>query len=175
MKGIGSRWGRGWLLAILHLALVASLAGKYEIDRQTLPRGWVRTQPYDPELPIRGRYVQLRVETRLDAALRPAGARPAPSRSDEFWSGPARLALDGDGLILKPAENGKQLWISASGGRYFLSEPVAYFIPETVADPSRRPAGEELWVEVSVPRKGPPRPIRLGVRKGGVLTPLHLD
>jgi hypothetical protein len=54
-----------------------------------------------------------------------------------------------------------------------LAEPLAYFIPEHVPDPSRRPAGEELWVEVTVPRAGAPRPIRLGVKKDGVLTPLN--
>jgi len=170
----GSTW-RGWLLAVLHVALVGSLAGKYLVDRHTLPRGWVRTEPYDPDLPIRGRYVQLRVETRLEDALRPPETREERSRASGFWIGPARLAIDGAGLILEWDESGKRLWIGSAGGRYFLSEPVAYFIPEKVADPSRRPAGEELWVEVSVPRRGPPRPIRLGVRKGGVLTPLHLD
>jgi hypothetical protein len=167
---------RGWLLAVLHLALVASLAGKYLIDRHNLPRGWVRTEPYDPELPIRGRYVQLRLETRLDKVLSTDEAFPKePSRSYGFWTGPARLEMDKAGLILKRDENGEQLWIGVADGRYFFNEPVAFFIPEKVADPSRRPAGEELWVEVSVPRRGPPRPIRLGVRRGGVLTPLRID
>jgi hypothetical protein len=175
VKGGTWRGWRGWLLAVLHLALVASLAGKYRVDRHTLPRGWVRTQPYDPELPIRGRYVQLRVETRLDDALRTAEVPQGPSHAYGFWTGPARLAMDRDGLILKRDKSGKQLWIQVSGGRHFLTEPIAYFLPEKVADPSRRPAGEELWVEVSVPRRGPPRPIRLGVRRGGVLTPLDLD
>ena len=46
-------------------------------------------------------------------------------------------------------------------------------IPEHVPDPSRRPAGEELWVEVTIPRAGAPRPIRLGVKKDRVLTPLN--
>ena len=55
-----------------------------------------------------------------------------------------------------------------------LREPLAYFIPEHVPDPSARPVGEELWVEVTLPRKGPLRPIRLGVKKNGVLTPLNL-
>jgi hypothetical protein len=52
--------------------------------------------------------------------------------------------------------------------------PVAFFIPESVADPSVRQPGEELWVEVSVPPRGAPRPIRLGVKKDGTLTPLDL-
>jgi len=58
--------------------------------------------------------------------------------------------------------------------RTALSEPVAFFIPAHVVDPSRRPPGEELWVEVSVPKEGPPRPVRLGVKKDGVITPLPL-
>jgi hypothetical protein len=50
---------------------------------------------------------------------------------------------------------------------------VAFFIPEHADDPSRRAAGEELWAEVTMPRRGRPRPIRLGVKKSdGTLTPL---
>jgi hypothetical protein len=30
----------------------------------------------------------------------------------------------------------------------------------------------DLWVEVSVPREGPPRPLRLGVMKDGKIVPL---
>jgi hypothetical protein len=53
-----------------------------------------------------------------------------------------------------------------------LNEPIAYFIPEHAADPSQRPPGEELWVEVTIPKSGAPRPIRLGVKKDGQLTPI---
>ena len=35
--------------------------------------------------------------------------------------------------------------------------------------------GEELWVEVTLPKQGGPRPIRLAVKKDGVLAPLELD
>jgi hypothetical protein len=55
-----------------------------------------------------------------------------------------------------------------------LAQPVAFFIPEEVADPSVRPSGEELWAEVTIPREGPPRPIRLGVMRDGRLTPLAI-
>jgi hypothetical protein len=34
---------------------------------------------------------------------------------------------------------------------------------------------EETRLEVTVPAKGPPRPIRLGIKKEGVLTPLQLQ
>lgn len=61
---------------------------------------------------------------------------------------------------------GVELPRDLGGGR----QTLAYFIPEHVPDPSRRPPGEELWVEVTLPRKGPPRPIRLAVRQGGRFT-----
>ena len=57
-----------------------------------------------------------------------------------------------------------------------LDRPVPFFIPEHVTDPSRRAPGEELWVEVTIPKKGPPRPIRLGVSKNkGPIIPLDLS
>ena len=56
-----------------------------------------------------------------------------------------------------------------------LQPAVAFFLPEHVPDPSRRPSEEELWVEVTVPQHGPPRPIRLGVKKGdGPIVPMEL-
>jgi len=55
-----------------------------------------------------------------------------------------------------------------------LSEPVSYFLPEHAIDPSRRQQGEELWVEVTVPAKGPPRPIQLAVKRGETFTPLDI-
>jgi len=51
--------------------------------------------------------------------------------------------------------------------------PVEYFIPEHAIDPSLRNRGEELWIEVTIPRKGAPRPIRLGVKKGGEIKPME--
>jgi hypothetical protein len=58
-------------------------------------------------------------------------------------------------------------------GRFVLAEPIAFFISEKAADPSVRKPGEELWVEVSVPPKGAPRPVGIGVRKDGALTPFE--
>ena len=114
---------RGLVVAVIHVALILSIAGKYSWDRGRLPRQWFRAAPYDPDLPIRGRYVSLR-------------------------------------LINGPVDRG--------------DSPIAIFIPEHIPDPSRRLAGEELWVEVTVPSGGPLRPIRLGVKREGVLTRLDL-
>lgn len=91
---------------------------------------------------------------------------------------PVALSARNDRLLLTRAAEPTGLY--GHGGQRdgrsvsMLNEPVAYFIPEHVPDPSRRPAGEELCVEVTRPRHGMPRPIRLGVKRNGVLTPLEL-
>lgn len=55
-----------------------------------------------------------------------------------------------------------------------LQRPLAFFLPPDVADPSQRPADDPLWVEVTLPRQGPPRPHQLGVERQGRLEPLRL-
>jgi hypothetical protein len=153
----------------LHLAIVASLGAKLLIDRATRPRVWGRTAPVDPNLPIRGRYVSLRIE-----AVPGDGVTTDPS-------GFAKVALSAeDGqLVARPASESKgtnAAVVDRDGRRVVrVNQPLAYFIPEHVIDPSVRQPGEELWVEVTLPRAGAPRPIRLGVKKDGVLTPLEID
>ena len=157
---------RGIAVAVLQCLIVLSLAGKYAIDRERLPRAWARAMPVDPNLPIRGRYVSLRLEVELAE-----GSSQRPS-----WL-PVQLSAQNGRLVATRVEplTSSETMIPGAGTRGpSLREPVAFFIPEHVPDPSRRAPGEELWVEVSVPRKGPPRPMRLGVRKDGVLTPLEL-
>jgi hypothetical protein len=51
---------------------------------------------------------------------------------------------------------------------------VEYFISDTAQSPFPPKKGEELWVEVTVPKMGPPRPIQLAMSKDGVFTPLVL-
>jgi hypothetical protein len=63
---------------------------------------------------------------------------------------------------------------TATGLVASLDDPVAFFIPEHIPDPSIRPTGEELWAEVTIPRRGPPRPIRLAIRRAGTLVPLEI-
>ena len=161
---------RGLLVAVIHLAIVASLGAKLLVDRATLPRVWARTAPYDPNLPIRGRYVSLRVgavvaqPSTLD--VRPPLFVALSAQNGELVATP----VSGSGLGATVAPQGP---VGSYG--VWLQQPVAYFIPEHAADPSVRPPGEELWVEVTVPRAGPPRPIRLGVKRNGILTPLEVN
>jgi hypothetical protein len=188
---------KGLLLAGIHLVLVLSLGGKLLLDRATRPRAWVKAAPVDPSLPIRGRYVSLRVEVPVTGVeLPPVKPRPTYLKDTDPWpplwemhSVQVELIASAAGLTArKEAPSGKSedsyrsnAFLTSTARSLpveqwtvTMRDPLAFFIPEHVPDPSQRPAGEELWVEVTLPKKGPLRPIRLGVKKAGVLTPLNL-
>ena len=166
---------KGFILAALHLAIVLSLGVKLLYDRATRPRVWVKTAPIDPDLPIRGRYVRLQLIVSAPAI---------PGSANRKQPQAVRLRVENDRLMAETDPNPSPLtelqvfWQSRPGGEpvAILSPPLAFFISEHARDPSLRSQGEELWVEVTVPRKGPPRPIRLGVKQGdGPVTPLALN
>ena len=112
---------KGLVLAALECAMVLSLTGKLLYDRSTRPRVWVRTAPYDPNLPIRGRYLSLGLAPEKDAS----------------W----RERLEG--------------------------QRVLFFVPEKTQGFEVGRRGGELWAEVTIPKAGPPRPIRLALKKDG--------
>ncbi len=150
---------KGLLVALIHVAIVLSLGLKLQYDRLTLPRVWVRTLPIDPEEPIRGRYVGLRLVVPLQGTL------PVRDRG-------VRLVVRNGSLVAIPSSAGLPAFLHGDN-RVVLSDRLAFFISERIADPSRRPPGEELWADVTVPTNGPPRPVRLGVMRDGRLFPIR--
>jgi hypothetical protein len=52
---------KGLILAAIHVALVLGLAAKFLYGRATRPGVWVLAEAYDPDLPIRGRYLSERL------------------------------------------------------------------------------------------------------------------
>jgi hypothetical protein len=170
---------KGIILAVLQLAIVASLAAKYTIDRARLPRVWARTAVYDPNLPIRGRY--LSVQLRVDADRVYGNSEPPKANQFNLWGEQKDIYLHAENgrLVASPSPTPTGLrvtrWKTRTGEvATVLSEPVDFFLPEHAVDPSWRKAGEELWIEVTVPKKGPPRPIRLAVKHGDTFTPLEV-
>jgi len=170
---------KGLVIAAVQVGIVASLGAKLLSDRSTLPRVWAAAAPFDPDLPIRGRYVSLQLAVELEGIEEVTSGQgrqqPLP---------PVTLRVEGDRLIAAANPKGsvgssdlKVRFVQRGNDKLaVLDRPVAFFIPEHVPDPSRRPPGEQLWVEVTVPRKGPPRPIQLGVKKdGGTIAPLDLQ
>jgi hypothetical protein len=170
---------KGLIIAALHVGLVASLGAKLLYDRGTRPRVWALTAPYDPSLPIRGRYVSLQL------VVEPRGVADPKPRLSFVPPQAVSLRVEREKLVAEaipqqpgydPSELHARLVERRGETLAVLVQPVAFFIPEHVPDPSRRLAGEELWVEVTIPKKGPPRPIRLGVKKGnGAIAPLDLN
>jgi hypothetical protein len=164
---------KGLVLAAIQVLLVGSVGAKYLYDRANYPRVWVETVPYDPDLPIRGRYVSVAVLVDTKRIVTPEA--PPDTGAPAMFVG--RLEVEGERLVAVEDSDGRHWVSSRTCGKaqcWQLAEPLAYFIPEHVADPSRRPAGETLWVEVTVPPKGAPRPIRLGVKKEGAAAPEEL-
>jgi hypothetical protein len=77
-------------------------------------------------------------------------------------------ALRGRYLALRLSpEPGAQWHRETNGAR------VLFFVPEH-ALPFER-ARPELWAEVTIPKEGPPRPIRLGVFRDGKMEPLAVN
>jgi hypothetical protein len=112
--------------------MVLSLTGKLLYDRATCPRVWVRTAPYDPSLPIRGRYLALQLVAEKNS--------PYFARTDR--------------------------------------QRVLFFVPEheQLFERNRFAANApEIWAEVTIPHAGPPRPIRLGIKKDGSIEPVEVN
>ena len=171
-------WVKGLVIAAVQVGLVASLGAKLLYDRATRPRVWALAAPYDPNLPIRGRYVSLQVvvEPRGIQETKPGPGQPLPKS--------IILRVEGDRLIAEANPAERRYNYSDPHVRFIhrrdetlavLDQPVAFFIPEHIQDPSRRAQDEELWVEITLPKKGPPRPIRLGVKKSdGPIEPMEV-
>ena len=152
------------LLAAVQLLIVASIGGKLLVDRERYPRVWVETAGVDPSLPVRGRYIALRL------LATPGFSKPPTVDS----LAPVRLSVERGRLVLRDGTGLQyaQRIRTRRGRQWALLEPVAFFIPEHAVDPTRGPDANNLWLEVTVPPAGPPRPIRLGVRRGEQIRPL---
>jgi hypothetical protein len=166
---------KGIIVAALHLAIVLSLGGKLLYDRSHRPRVWVRTSSVDPDLPIRGRYFTLSLEVHAPGFK---GFSPN-DHAPEY----VRLTVENSRLIAHPSGIDTGLYFApwgrtrpsapaqADSDVYFLDPAVTFFIPEHAETP-RLNRGDELWAEVTVPKKGPPRPIQLAIKRGSEWKPL---
>ncbi|SBO44948.1 hypothetical protein [Cyanobium sp. NIES-981] len=165
--------GRGLTLGLLQAAMLLGLGGQLLLDRALRPRGWARTQPVDPYLPIRGRYVALHLMVRLEGERAPLD--PSSRGGSRSW---VSLHSRGGEVLARPVPQGTAGALPARGaspaGWVRLEPPVAFFIPPAGPDPSRGPLRGSMWVEVTLPDQGRPRPIRLGVSDGELFPPRPL-
>jgi hypothetical protein len=169
---------KGLLLGAIQIALVLSLGAKLLYDRMTRPRVWVLSEVFDPELPIRGRYLSERLRMPAEGFTYKESNRQNSSEwyLNQQW---AYFEVRAGQLIAEPQGSGSGGWIylqrnNDGGISAITQEPALLFVPDSAKIPSLK-AGQEMWVEVTVPTKGPPRPIRVAIKKDGVLTPLNLN
>jgi len=162
---------KGLIFALIQVIFVASLGAKLLWDRERLPRGWAGTQGYDPDLPIRGRYINITLLVKADEVY----AEP----SHALGTTNVYLTAENGEVVAHSADHFTGLTLStpmARNGQLVaaLSPPVVFFLPEHAADPMHGRPPSMLYLEVTVPRKGPPRPIRFGVQKGSAIAPLDI-
>ncbi len=163
---------KGLTVTLLHILIVLSLGGKFLYDREHRPRVWVKTGTIDPDLPIRGRYLTLSLEVRAPEL---AKLRTSPNYN---WQSVVLAAENGQ-LVAHPVDTPSGMYIGAGAKTpmpaeddlYFLSPQVDFFIPEHAETPHPT-RDEEVWAELTIPRKGPPRPIQLAIKHGSQWTPL---
>ncbi len=177
----------------IQMALVLSIAGKYLYERETCPRVWTRAVAFDPEMPMRGRYLSTQLvvdgcQSTLPSARHAQFPRDVNGsvKPGEFVvrgasvNFDATLKVENNRLIAvrlegndNPSE-GQLIWAAndAPCEQMHLQSATDFFIPENTSSPLPLKQSQELWIEVTVPPKGPPRPIQLALKDNGVWKPL---
>jgi len=180
-------------LLVFQLALVSSVAAKYLYQRWTCPKVWARAEVFDPTLPMRGRYLSLQLVVdgckstlpSVKQALVPrnfdgsAKGRYVIAASQPFQFS-AQLKVEGNKLaairiedpVYNPAGNLVDAWPGSSCDAFRLHLPVDFYVAEHAVLPTPLQPGQEMWIEVTVPRNGPPRPIQLALKQDGAWKPL---
>jgi hypothetical protein len=166
------------LLAI-QLGLVSSIAAKYLLDRSISPRVWTRAVAYDPSMIMRGRYLSTRLKInacgiKTNANLPPDDQTYFDPENNGTVTGqlPVTVGVKNGNLavlrIAKSHEEANSQTVSLRKGALcndaVLWTPVDFYLSETAKSPFPLQMGQELWVEITVPSTGPPRPISLAIK-----------
>lgn len=185
------------VLLAIQLTLVCSIAAKYLYQRWACPRVWTRTVAYDPELLIRGRYLSLQLMVDGCQSTLPSAKHAEFPRDYNGAAVSGNFTVRGEIELAFPAElnvvNNRlsAIYIRDAGkersgqtvmafhnspcDQMRLADPVNFYISEHAQSPLPRAAGAELWIEVTVPPKGPPRPIQLALKQNGAWQPLAFE
>ncbi len=179
---------------VIQLAIVCSIAAKYLYQRWTCPRVWTRTAAYDPELVMRGRYLSLQLTVDGCRSTLPSASQAEFPRDVNGAAVPGSFGIRSAGNLEFPAElkvvdnkltavkipdeeNQRSVqmvsaWLASRCDQMRLVAPVSFYISEHARSPLTVAREAELWIEVTVPPKGPPRPIQLALKQNGMWEPL---
>jgi hypothetical protein len=115
---------RSIAVAVLHVLLLSGLVVRYAWDRENAPHRWFRATPYDPNLPVRGRYLALRLEGLPD---------------DNQPRGPVAFFIPEDAKDPSRLPPGDELWVDATLPPHAPPRPIRLGI--------RHPAGPIVPLE----------------------------
>ncbi len=182
-------------LMAVQLAIVALVGAQYLYQRCSSPRVWARAVAPEAYAAVSGRYLQLQlVVDGCQSTLPSAKAAEFPRDINgaavqgrfELRAGSlfrANLRAQGGRLVAINAdvdETGRvgQQVMAAPGtpcDQMRLLRPVPFYIADraiNAINPLQLKPGEELWMEVTVPPAGPPRPLQLALKDGGSWNPI---
>jgi len=121
-----SQLRKGLIFALIQTIFVASLGAKLLWDRGRLPRGWAATQGYDPDLPIRGRYISVTLLVNADKIFSDAAqAQAHPPSPYGPWN--VYLTAENGQVVANPADHYTGLTVSAPTAR--PGETLARLLP----------------------------------------------
>ena len=181
------------VLLLFQLLVVSSVAGKYLWQRWRCPRVWTRAAAIDPIRPMRGRYLSLQLTVDgcqstlpsakfatfprdVNGAIKPGPyvlrPRPVLFRANLKVQNNQLVALRVEGQ--EDSNLGEEISAApgAPCGQMQLSDPVDFYIADTAKSPLPLQPKQELWIEVTVPPTGPPRPIQLALKQDSSWKPL---
>jgi hypothetical protein len=143
---------------------------------------------------MRGRYLSLHLTVDGCQSTLPSAKRANFPRDVNGAAVQGQYAIRGEGNVEFPAElkvaNNQLLAIAirdgekdrvgrrvtappgAPCGEMRLVDPVNFYLAEHARSPLPLASGAELWIEVTVPPRGPPRPIQLALKQAGRWEPL---
>jgi len=186
--------GASVALLVIQLGLVSTVAAKYAWQRWTCPRVWTRAEGYDPQLLLRGRYLSLQLQVDGCESTLPSAAQAQFPRdlNGAVKPGPfslrvprvqfrANLKAEQNRLeAVRIPDEGKQAdgqmvdgWADKPCSEMTLDDPVYYYVPDNAPGLLPLKPGQELWIEATIPPKGPPRPMQLALKENGAWKPLN--
>ncbi len=181
---------------IIQVVLVSSIAAKYQYERVQCPRVWTKAAMFDPSLVMRGRYLSMQLvvdgcQSTLPSAKQaqfPRNADGMPVRGQfavaiPQVTFPAQLQVQNNKLVAIRIPDGEDVargenvfgLAGAPCDRMWLGDPVNFYIADNAQNLWPLQPGQELWVEVTVPRAGPPRPLQLALKDHGVWKPVSFQ
>jgi hypothetical protein len=185
-------------MIVIQLALVSCFAAEYLYQRWTCPRAWTRAVGADPDVSTHGRYLRLRLMVNgcqstlpsaklaafprdVNGAVKPGPYVLRPEPQPAYFN--AYLKVVNDKLVAVRVEGQEDATmgeeITAMPGtscdQMNLNGSVDFLLPRHMRSPLPLKPGQELWVEVTVPPKGPPRPLQVALKDNGAWKPLGLE